>query len=154
MENVSKTKKSLPRPIPQRPAPVSRKKSAANISAAKSSCDSSTCTKSAGLRRAVDMKKYVARAEVLKALAHPARLLVVDELACGERCVCELREIIGNDMSTVSRHLSVLKSAGLITDRKKGNNIYYSLAMPCILKFTDCITSMLEQRLKDYGTMV
>jgi len=100
------------------------------------------------------MKKYVARAEVLKALAHPARLLVVDELACGERCVCELREIIGNDMSTVSRHLSVLKSAGLITDRKKGNNIYYSLAMPCILKFTDCITNMLEQRLKDYGTKI
>ena len=114
----------------------------------------SACARKARRVTVVDRKKYEARAEVLKALAHPARLLVVDELACGERCVCELQEIIGSDMSTVSRHLSVLKSAGLITDRKKGNNIYYSLAMPCILKFTDCITNMLEQRLKDYGTKI
>lgn len=113
-----------------------------------------TCKRKAAPRTAGDMKKYAARAEVLKALAHPARLLVVDELACGERCVCELQEMIGSDMSTVSRHLAVLKSAGLITDRKKGLNIYYSLTMPCILRFMDCITSMLEQRLKEYGDMI
>jgi len=112
------------------------------------------CRRKAAPRTAADMKKYAARAEVLKALAHPARLLVIDELACGERCVCELQKIIGSDMSTVSRHLSVLKTAGLISDRKQGLNIYYSLAMPCILSFMDCITNMLEQRLKEYGDII
>lgn len=112
------------------------------------------CAKKGGRRKPVDRKKYEIRAEVLKALAHPTRLMVIDALADGERCVCELREIAGGDMSTVSRHLGVLKSAGLIADRKKGLNIYYSLTMPCILSFMDCITSMLEQRLKEYGDMI
>ena len=141
MENTSKNKKYCAKPLP-------------HIRSASAGCEKNDCARKAVPPTAADKKKYIARAEVLKALAHPARLLVVDELACGERCVCELREIIGNDMSTVSRHLSVLKSAGLITDRKKGNNIYYSLAVPCILKFMDCITGMLEQRLKDYGDKI
>lgn len=105
-------------------------------------------------RKLGDPIQYAARAEVLKALAHPSRLLIVDALDKTERCVCELQELVGSDMSTVSRHLSVLKSAGLVTDRKKGLNTYYSLAMPCILQFMDCITNVLEQRLKDYGKMI
>ena len=47
--------------------------------------------------------KYEARAKIVKAMAHPARLMIVDELSKrGERCVCELTEMIGTDMSTVS----------------------------------------------------
>jgi DNA-binding transcriptional ArsR family regulator len=53
---------------------------------------------------------YAAGAQVFKALAHPSRLLIVDELMQSERCVCELTELVGSDMSTVSKHLSVLKS--------------------------------------------
>jgi DNA-binding transcriptional ArsR family regulator len=73
-----------------------------------------------------------ARARILKALAHPSRLLIVDELARGERCVCELTGMIGADMSTVSRHLSVLRSAGVVRDDKRGQQIFYRLRDPAI----------------------
>lgn len=85
-----------------------------------------------------------ARARVLKALAHPARLAAVDELANGERCVCELQQLIGSDMSTVSRHLSILREAGVIIDEKRGNQVFYSLRVPCILNFFGCVESVLQ----------
>ena len=62
--------------------------------------------------------RYAARARVVKAMAHPTRLFVVDELSQhGQRCVCQLTEMIGADMSTVSRHLAILKNAGIVRDR-------------------------------------
>jgi ArsR family transcriptional regulator len=85
-----------------------------------------------------------ARARVLKALAHPARLQAVDELAKGERCVCELQQLIGSDMSTVSRHLAVLREAGVVIDEKRGNQVFYSLRVPCILNFFGCVESVLQ----------
>jgi DNA-binding transcriptional ArsR family regulator len=86
---------------------------------------------------------FEARARVLKALAHPSRLFMVDVLAKGERCVCELTEMVGADMSTVSKHLSVLRSAGIVTDDKRGMQVYYTLKMPCVLRFFDCVELVL-----------
>jgi len=62
--------------------------------------------------------KYEARAKIIKAMAHPSRLLIIEELSKRECCVTELTEMIGADTSTVSKHLSVLKNAGLVTDEK------------------------------------
>lgn len=90
--------------------------------------------------------RLAATAQIFKALAHPARLQVVEELARGERCVCELQAIIGSDMSTVSKHLSVLKNAGVVTDDKRGSQVFYTLKVPCIMGFFGCIESMLEDR--------
>jgi ArsR family transcriptional regulator len=88
--------------------------------------------------------KYEARARIFKALAHPTRLFIVDELSKKkERCVCELTEMVGADMSTVSRHLALLKNAGIIEDRKRGAMVYYRLRMRCVLKFFDCIESVI-----------
>ncbi len=88
--------------------------------------------------------RYQARAQIVKAMAHPTRLFIVDELSNhGERCVCELTEMIGTDMSTVSRHLSVLKEAGLVQDDKRSQMVYYRLRVNCILKFFACITSVI-----------
>lgn len=87
---------------------------------------------------------YAARARVIKALAHPARLMTVDELSRGERCVCELQQMIGSDMSTVSRHLAVLREAGVVIDEKRGNQVFYSLRVPCILNFFGCVESVLQ----------
>ena len=97
-----------------------------------------------------NLKKYELRAEVVKALAHPSRLMMVDMLAGGEKCVCELQVGVGSDMSTVSKHLSVLKSAGIVTDRREGLKVFYSLQTPCVTKFLDCITAVLQQRAKEY----
>ena len=93
--------------------------------------------------------KYEARAKIIKALAHPARLLIVDELSKNEeRCVCELTEMVGTDMSTVSRHLAQLKQAGLVEDEKRGQMVYYRLRTKCVLKFFDCIESVIKSNAK------
>lgn len=100
----------------------------------------------------MDPKKQIAlvsRARVFKALAHPSRLFILEQLTDGERCVCELTNMIGSDMSTVSKHLSVLKSAGVIQDEKRGLQVYYSLKMPCILRFFDCVGEVLETNAKE-----
>ena len=96
--------------------------------------------------------QFQARAKVIKALAHPSRLFIVDELSRNERCVAELTDMVGADMSTISKHLSVLKSAGIVRDEKRGSQVIYYLRVPCILKFFDCVgevmESVTEQQLK------
>jgi len=87
---------------------------------------------------------YMARAAVIKALAHPTRLLIVDELSRRERCVCELRDMVGDDISTVSRHLAVLKQAGIVEDQKRGLQVWYHLKVPCLLNFFGCIENILK----------
>lgn len=88
--------------------------------------------------------KFEARARIVKAMAHPTRLFIVDSLKDGEKCVCELTEMIGADMSTVSKHLSILRSAGIIRDTKRGAWVWYRLACPCIAGFFDCIESVIR----------
>jgi len=87
--------------------------------------------------------QFRAEARVMKALAHPTRMFIVDELSRGERCVCELTEMIGAEMPTVSRHLSLLKGAGLVEDDKRGSKIFYRLRVPCCLSFLKCVESVL-----------
>jgi ArsR family transcriptional regulator len=88
--------------------------------------------------------RYEARAKILKAMAHPSRLLMIDELAAGERCVCDLTALVGADMSTVSKHLSVLKSAGLVSDEKRGLQVFYSLRVPCATSLFTCIEGVVK----------
>ena len=82
---------------------------------------------------------YDGRAKVMKALAHPSRLLIAHALIDHELCVCELRELLKQNLSTVSRHLSVMKNAGLLREEKRGLYVYYHLTCPCILDFLDCV---------------
>ncbi len=86
--------------------------------------------------------KYKNQARIIKALAHPTRLFIVDELARGERCVCELTDMIGVEMPTVSRHLGVLKSAGILEDDKRGLQVFYRLRVPCVLNFFNCVKAV------------
>ena len=80
----------------------------------------------------VHNKQYIAeQAKIFKALGHPTRLLMVDALRDGEKCVCELQSLVGDDMSTISRHLAVLREAGIISSDKRGTNIYYKLSLGC-----------------------
>lgn len=84
-----------------------------------------------------------ARARIIKAMAHPTRLFIVDVLSGGERCVCELTEMIGADMSTVSKHLAILRAAGIVQDAKRGTQVFYNLRCPCILQFFQCVESVI-----------
>lgn len=88
---------------------------------------------------------YSLRAKVFKALGHPARLRFVEALSSEPLCVCELQKLAGSDMSTVSKHLAVLREAGVVIDEKRGNQVFYSLAMPCIRDFLHCVDSSLSR---------
>lgn len=79
------------------------------------------------------------RARILKAMAHPGRLAMLDALADGEVCVCDLQKVVGSDMSTVSKHLAVMREAGLVEYRRQGPQVFYRLRVPCALKFFGCI---------------
>jgi ArsR family transcriptional regulator len=87
-------------------------------------------------------KRYAAQASVIKAMAHPTRLLILNSLKKKETCVCELRDLVGDDISTVSKHLLVLRNAGLVSSRREGNWLYYRLSCPCVLDFTRCIAEV------------
>lgn len=80
---------------------------------------------------------YKMKAQVAKALAHESRLMIVDALYEKEMCVSELTELVGSDQSTVSKHLSVLKNAGIVIDHKeRSNKVYYRLKVPSIQNFS------------------
>lgn len=82
------------------------------------------------------------RAMVYKSLGHPARLAIVERLAEGECCVCELlgsTEFSRLSGPTVSQHLLVLKNAGVIGDEKRGKKIFYRLRMPCVAEISLCV---------------
>ena len=92
--------------------------------------------------------KFEERARIIKAMAHPSRLFIIDELSRREHCVCELRDMIGADISTVSKHLSVLKQAGIVEDEKRGLQVWYKLRVPCILNFFGCVEDVLKSNIK------
>lgn len=79
------------------------------------------------------------QAEVFKALGHPGRMAIVHALGNGEVCACELAAVAGVAASTASRHLGVLRQAGVIADERRGQQIFYRLACPCVLTFAQCL---------------
>ena len=89
------------------------------------------------------------QAHIIKALSHPPRLFIVQELNKGERCVCELTDLVEADVSTISRHLSVLRNAGIIADDKRGNQVFYTLKVPCVLNFLGCVEAVLESNARE-----
>lgn len=92
-------------------------------------------------------ERYEARARIAKALAHPTRLMMLDVLADREWCVCELTELAGLDQSTVSKHLAVLKQAGIVSDRKEGTKTFYRLKICCLQGLWECIESVLKDQI-------
>ena len=106
--------------------------------------------------RSMDPKikaRYASRVQVIKAMSHPTRLFMVDELSKGERCVCELTEMVGDDISTISKHLSILKNAGIVVDEKHGTQVFYSLRVPCVLNFVFCVESVLKANAKEQAAL-
>jgi ArsR family transcriptional regulator len=93
------------------------------------------------------------RAEILKAMAHPVRVLIVDVLTGGNHCVRDLNRLARINQSNVSRHLAILKKAGIVSDRRTGMKVFYHLETPCILKAFDCAAEVVHadsRRRNDY----
>jgi len=94
------------------------------------------------------------KAKILKALGHPTRLYMVEKLSHGEKCVCQFVEAIDADFSTVSKHLSVLKAAGVVKDRKEGKKVIYSLKVPCIMNFMECVEAVIKNNIAEQNAML
>ena len=94
-------------------------------------------------------EKYKEWANILKALAHPIRLYIIELLSDGEKSVCEIDEKLHIDVSTVSRHLSTLKRTGIVKDEKRGNQVFYSLKIPCVLNFFKCAQDVLKEQVSN-----
>jgi DNA-binding transcriptional ArsR family regulator len=88
------------------------------------------------------------QAGIAKAVAHPLRVAVIDFLKDGERCVCDIAEQVGSERSNISRHLAVMVHAGVLTCRKDGLKVFYSLKTPCIAQCLSCITRVVKQQAK------
>ncbi len=87
---------------------------------------------------------YAGRARIIKAMSHPVRLFIIDELSQGEKCVAELTGMVGLDISTVSKHLSILKNAGILASDKRGAKVFYLLRVPCITNFFGCVEAVMR----------
>ena len=97
----------------------------------------------------VSVAPYENQAAVFKALAHPARLFMVEQIAAGEKCVCELVNMLGLDTSTVSKHLTVLRNAGVLADEKRGNMVFFRIRMECVVGFFSCVRKALESQARE-----
>jgi len=89
-------------------------------------------------------KTYEARARILKALASPVRLQIVEELNQGERCLCELQPLFKMNKSTLSRHVAALRNVGIISERRDGVRMFLKLETPCILQIFDCAMGVIR----------
>ena len=97
---------------------------------------------------------FEARAGILKSLAHPSRLFIVDRLSKREHCVQELTDLLGADMSTVSKHLSILKHSGIVADSRRGQRVFYSLRCPCVLNFFSCVESVMVSNARAHSDLL
>jgi len=88
------------------------------------------------------------RAKIIKAMAHPVRLMVIEFLKDRERSFSEIFDLFKLDKSTVSKHLLVLKESGIVSSRKDGADMMYKLEVPCITDFFSCITAVIESNVK------
>ncbi len=92
---------------------------------------------------------YDKQAEILKSLAHPLRIAILDYLKDGEQCVCDIAKFVGSERSNISRHLAIMVSCGVLDCRKEGLNVIYRLKARCILDFIECATTCLKRQAKE-----
>ena len=102
----------------------------------------------------MNSEELKARAKVMKALASPARLKIVDELSRGERCVCELQPLFPMNKSTLSRHVAALRNVGIIGERRDGVRIYLRLLTPCVLNIFDCAMGVIRAEAKRHAKLL
>lgn len=92
---------------------------------------------------------YARQSEIVKAVAHPVRMAILDFLKHGEQCVCDIAEYVQRERSNVSKHLSVMVGAGVLESRKEGLKVIYKLKTPCVLEFFSCISRVIEQQVRE-----
>jgi len=96
----------------------------------------------------INFEEAEIRAKIIKAMAHPVRLMVIEFLKNREHSFSEIFDLFRIDKSTVSKHLLVLKEAGIVSSRKDGADMIYRLVVPCVTDFFSCVTAVIESNVK------
>ncbi|GAA4403875.1 metalloregulator ArsR/SmtB family transcription factor [Fodinibacter luteus] len=97
---------------------------------------------------------YQAKAQFFRTLGHPARIRVLELLAERDRAVHELRSAIDVEAPALSHQLAVLRLAGLVTQRREGGQVVYSLALPAVRDLLASARAILETKAADQGGFV
>ncbi len=88
------------------------------------------------------------RSKIIKAMAHPVRLMIIECLKDSTRSFSEIFDLFALDKSTVSKHLLVLKEAGIVSSKKSGTDMIYTLEVPCVTDFFGCVTAVIENNVR------
>jgi len=88
------------------------------------------------------------RSKIIKAMGHPVRLMIIEFLKNRERSFSDIFGLFKLDKSTVSKHLLVLKEAGIVSSKKDGADMVYKLEVPCVTDFFSCVTAVIESNVK------
>lgn len=87
----------------------------------------------------IEQERIAHAAAVLKAVAHPVRLRIVEFLETGEKSVTELKDLLGVTQPLTSQHLSQMRMRGVLASRRNGSQVYYAIANPDVVKVINCI---------------
>lgn len=98
-----------------------------------------TCMSTCETKLPQNREDFQRVAEVFKALGNATRVRIVSALAEGEHCVADLTSLVQLDISTVSNHLSVLRSVGIVCAERRGTQVFYTLRKPCLLNLFCCL---------------
>jgi DNA-binding transcriptional ArsR family regulator len=99
------------------------------------------------IARKRDTEIFERQARICKAFAHPGRLQILDLLGQGERRVADLQEALGISKTSISQHMAVLKSVGVLSTRREGKQVYCSLAMPEVKQACQLIRKVLDAQI-------
>ncbi len=94
------------------------------------------------------------KAEILKALAQPTRLKILELLRNGERCICEIVPAINGEQSNISRHISLMQKSNLVTTRKDGVKVMVKVSDPKIFDLLDRVSSILKTRMNEQSRLI
>jgi DNA-binding transcriptional ArsR family regulator len=94
------------------------------------------------------------KAEILKALAQPTRLKILELLRSGERCICEIVPAINGEQSNISRHISLMQKSNLVTTRKDGVKVMVKVSDPRVFEILDSIALLLKKQIIETGKLV
>ena len=94
------------------------------------------------------------KAEILKALAQPTRLKILELLRNGERCICEIVPAINGEQSNISRHISLMQKSHLVTTRKDGVKVMVKVSDPKVFEILDSISLLLKKQIVETGKLI
>ncbi len=94
------------------------------------------------------------KAEILKALAQPTRMKILECLRDGEKCICEIVPAINGEQSNISRHISLMQKSHLVTTRKDGVKVMVKVRDPKIFEILDSVSLLLKKQIQETGKLI